>query len=88
MFFLNKVLVPPNRFRPESEGAIGGGSGGGSGKAYLHAHSAMLLKILSANLAMKDAVLEQAKAPGPNVASETVQAAKQGKLGVTTQKWI
>lgn len=48
MFFLNKVLVPPNRFRPESEGAIGGG-GGGSGGAYLHAHSGMLLKILTAN---------------------------------------
>ena len=50
MFFLNKVLVPPNRFRPESEGAIGGGGGGGgSSGAYLHAHSGMLLKILTAN---------------------------------------
>ena len=66
MFFLNKVLVPPNRFRPESEGALGGG-GGGSGKAYLHAHSAMLLKVLTANLAL----LEQAKALGKDVATES-----------------
>lgn len=88
MFFLNKVLAPPNRFRPESEGALGGGSGGGSGKAYLHAHSAMLLKILTANLAMKDALLEQAEALNSNAASEAAQASKQGKLGITTQRWI
>lgn len=44
MFFLNQIVVPPTRFRPESEGALGGSSG--SGKAYLHTHSAMLLKIL------------------------------------------
>lgn len=35
------------------------GGSGGSGKAYLHAHSAMLLKIMSANLAMKDAIMHQ-----------------------------
>lgn len=56
MFFLNKIIVPPNRFRPEREGAIGGG--GGSGKAYLHAHSALLLKIMNANIIMKDAILD------------------------------
>lgn len=57
LFFVKRVLVPPTRFRPESEGAMGGS--GGSGKAYLHAHSAMLLKIMSANLAMKDAIMHQ-----------------------------
>ena len=56
MFFLNKIVVPPTRFRPESEGGFGGG--GGSGKAYLHSHSAMMLKILTANEAMKDALLD------------------------------
>ena len=59
MFFLNQIVVPPTRFRPESEGGHGGG--GGSGKAYLHAHSAMLLKIMQANEAMKDALLDQNK---------------------------
>jgi len=62
MFFIDLVLVPPTRFRPESEGALGGGGGGGSGKAYLHTHSAMLLKILNCNEAMRDALLEQNKA--------------------------
>jgi hypothetical protein len=57
VFFLNKIVVPPTRFRPESEGGFGGG--GGSGKAYLHSHSAMMLKILTANEAMKDALLDQ-----------------------------
>ena len=52
LFFMNRVLVPPTRFRPESEG-----SGGRTG-TYLHAHSAMLLKVMQANFAMKDAVME------------------------------
>ena len=49
--------MPPTRFRPESEGAMGGSAG--SGKAYLHAHSSMLLKIMTANNAMKDAIMQQ-----------------------------
>lgn len=53
-FFLQKLLVQPTRFRPESEGAIGGGAGGG--KAYLHTHSAMLLKVIQTNLALADAI--------------------------------
>lgn len=56
------MVVPPIRFRPESEGGMGGGGGGGSGKAYLHTHSAMLLKIMKCNEAMKDALLDQNKA--------------------------
>ena len=58
MFFLNNIVVPPTRFRPESEGA-GGGRGGGGGGAYLHTHSAMLMKILQSNIALKDALLDQ-----------------------------
>mmetsp|Transcript_5010 Transcript_5010/g.7511 ORF Transcript_5010/g.7511 Transcript_5010/m.7511 type:complete len:80 (+) Transcript_5010:1195-1434(+) len=57
MFFLNYVVVHPTRFRPESEGSMGGRGGGGD-KAYLHTHSAMLLKILQSNIAMKDALLD------------------------------
>jgi hypothetical protein len=69
--------VPPTRFRPESEGGHGGG--GGSGKAYLHTHSAMLLKIMQANEAMKDALLDQNRALQGKESS-----VKQGKLGITT----
>jgi hypothetical protein len=73
-------LVPPTRFRPESEGAMGG-AGKGSGKAFLHTHSAMLLKIVTCNEAMKDALLDQSNIADP-------KAEKSGKLGITTQKWI
>lgn len=57
MFFLKKLLVPPNRFRPESQGAFGGAGGGQGDKAFLHAHSAMIQKILVSNLALKDAII-------------------------------
>lgn len=76
MFFLNKIIVPPNRFRPEREGAIGGESSG-SGKAYLHAHSALLLKIMNANITMKDALLDL------NKVDDKLEQ-KKGKLGITT----
>lgn len=56
MFFIHKLIVPPNRFRPESQGGLGGGHGGGD-KSFLHAHSAMLVKILNLNLALKDLFL-------------------------------
>ena len=58
MFFMNKLMVPPNRFRPESQGGFGGG-GGAEDKAFLHAHSAMLSKVLKLNIAVKDAILLQ-----------------------------
>jgi hypothetical protein len=57
MFFIQKLIVPPNRFRPESQGGLGGGHGGGD-KSFLHAHSALLVKILNLNLGLKDAFLE------------------------------
>lgn len=55
-FFLEKVVVPPSRFRPESEGGLGGT--GQAGKAYLHTHSAMLMKILQQNIQLSDALVE------------------------------
>ncbi len=58
MFFMSKLIVPPNRFRPESQGGFGGAGSVGD-KAFLHAHSAMLSKILNINLALKDALLNQ-----------------------------
>lgn len=54
MFFLNKLIVPPNRFRPESQGAFGGAGGGD--KAFLHAHSAMLTRILNLNLGLVESI--------------------------------
>ena len=63
MFFIQKLLVPPNRFRPESQGGLGGSSHGGE-KSYLHAHSAMLVKILNLNLGLKDAFLESSRREG------------------------
>lgn len=83
IFFIQKVIVPPTRFRPESEGSMGGG--GASGKAYLHTHSAMLLKILTANEAMKEALLDQ---NNNTIMTNPGDIQKSGKLGITTQKWI
>lgn len=57
MFFINKVIVPPTRFRPESQG---NGPQVGDNKAYLHTHSAMLTKILQANQHMSEALLKEA----------------------------
>ena len=48
-FFIRKVIVPPIRFRPESEGNLGGGGGSSGDKAYLHTHSAMLTKVIQRN---------------------------------------
>jgi hypothetical protein len=84
MFFIQKLIVPPNRFRPESQGGIGGGHGGGD-KSFLHAHSAMLVKILNLNLALKDLFLESAKNGSNNNASH--QAGRTTQTD-TMQKWI
>jgi len=48
--------VPPSRFRPESEGGMGGASG--SDRAYLHTHSAMLTKVIQSNIALSEALIE------------------------------
>ena len=82
MFFIQKLIVPPNRFRPESQGGLGGGAGSGD-KSYLHAHSAMLVKILNLNLALKDAFLEASR-------NESQQHSQSGRTPQTEtmQKWI
>jgi len=48
-FFLKSVIVPPTRFRPESQGNMGKSSGDGD-RAYLHTHSAMLTKVILQNI--------------------------------------
>ena len=42
----------------------------------------MLLKIMQANEAMKDALLDQSRSQADALGQ------KSGKLGITTQKWI
>ena len=59
-FFQTKVIVPPSRFRPESEGGLGGGQSSGD-KAYLHTHSAMLTKVVQRNILLSEALIEQRK---------------------------
>ena len=77
-FFIRKVIVPPNRFRPESEGGLGGRGSG----TYLHAHSGMLLKIIQKNITLGEALVEQntaiqmdnmEKAAASNTASKWIQ---------------
>ena len=52
LFFMNYVLVSPNRFRPETSG----GKQSNDDREYLHAHSAMLTRILNANKKMREAI--------------------------------
>jgi len=56
MFFVNKILVQPNRFRPESSG--GAGSSGHGEKAFLHLHAQLLVKILQQNHSLTEAILK------------------------------
>jgi len=77
-FFLRKVIVPPIRFRPESEGAFGGGGGDRmTDKAFLHTHSAMLMKVIQNNIYLSEALVELKKQDA---------VAKPGSSA--TQKWI
>lgn len=77
-FFQQKVIVPPSRFRPESEGGLGGQ--GDSGRAYLHTHSAMLTKVLQNNIKLSEALIEQRKVRETGV--------KPAQNSMATQKWI
>ena len=61
--------MPPSRFRPESEGGLGGGGQGD--RAYLHTHSAMLMKIIQRNIALSEALIEQGKIRETGVKPET-----------------
>jgi hypothetical protein len=54
-FFMSTVIVPPTRFRPESEGNMGQTSD--SDRAYLHTHSAMLTKVIQANISLSEALV-------------------------------
>jgi hypothetical protein len=50
IFFLKNILIQPNRFRPESKG----GAKGGDDRNFLHAHSAIISKIITLNVSLKD----------------------------------
>lgn len=52
---MRTVIVPPTRFRPESEGNMGQASDGD--RAYLHTHSAMLTKVIQCNISLADALV-------------------------------
>lgn len=51
--------MPPTRFRPESEGSLGGGGSSQGDRAYLHTHSAMLTKVIQKNIALSEALVEE-----------------------------
>lgn len=82
MFFLNQVIVPPTRFRPESEGGLGGT--GHSDKAYLHTHSAMLTKVIQQNIQLSEALIDSHEKSQGN----SQQTKEKSQTGNATQKWI
>ena len=49
LLFLECILVPPNRFRPESKG--------GGEESFLHPHTVLLTKILNINIQLKNLLL-------------------------------
>lgn len=57
IFFMNYILVTPNRFRPETSG----GNKGGDDREYLHAHSAMITTILKANQTLRKTIESKEK---------------------------
>jgi len=73
MFFMNNLVVPPVRFRPESQG----GQGGRGDRSFLHPHSAMLSKILNLNIKLKDAILAVEKVDKEEGSEEAKGAANR-----------
>lgn len=61
-FFLEVLLVPPNRFRPESKGT--------GEQAFLHAHTVALTKVLTLNNKIRE--LAQSQAPEAQVVATWV----------------
>ncbi len=70
MFFISAVVVPPNRFRPESKGD--------GDESLLHRHTVMLTRILNLNLALKNMLLgKEAKDNGKEKTAEEIKAIMQ-----------
>eukprot|EP01022_Parablepharisma_sp_SALTPOND_P026873 TRINITY_DN650_c0_g2_i2.p1 TRINITY_DN650_c0_g2~~TRINITY_DN650_c0_g2_i2.p1 ORF type:complete len:3079 (-),score=321.26 TRINITY_DN650_c0_g2_i2:17406-26642(-) len=78
MFFVSAIVVPPNRFRPESKGD--------GDEALLHRHTVMLTRILNLNLALKNMLLgKEQKELGKDRTVEEIEEIMQAK---TTAKEI
>ena len=67
MFFIDTMVVPPNRFRPESRGD--------GDEALLHRHTVMLTRILNLNLALKNMFIgtDTTKDQGTNKTPEEIK---------------
>jgi len=76
MFFISAVIVPPNRFRPESKGD--------GDEALLHRHTIMLTRILNTNLSLKDMLLGKEKKEAEK--GKTVEEIKEIMKTKTTAK--
>lgn len=56
MFFLNVIVVPPNRFRPESK--LGD-------EMFLHDHTVVLTNIIKANKTLKHSLITESLDSAP-----------------------
>merc|ERR1712032_1268153 len=52
MFFIDTIVVPPNRFRPENKGGSDGG-------VYLHQQSTVLTKIINLSNRIRELLKQQ-----------------------------
>jgi DNA-directed RNA polymerase I subunit RPA1 len=72
MFFLDNIIVAPNRFRPENKGEGGG--------VYLHLHSQLLTRIINLNSSIVAMTLEMRKGnTGEHTSDNNITAS--GKKG-------
>lgn len=76
IFFIESLIVPPNRFRPENRG-------GGDGSAYLHGQTAALAKLLNLSNELRNLSLKQ----GEQEESKENPAIKAVTMKDLIQRW-
>ena len=87
LFFIEYLVIPPNRFRPESKGQ--------GEESFLHPHTVMLTKILNINIALKnlltsgESAQSDKKAVSPTEETkEEPKSKKQATSSSIVHKWI
>jgi DNA-directed RNA polymerase I subunit RPA1 len=77
LFFLDTIIVPPNRFRPENNI---------SGFVYLHHHTAMLTKIMNLNNHLRSLIFKEEKSKKKEVKDNLL--AQNSNLKEVINTWV
>ena len=73
MFFLDVIVVPPNRFRPENRGTS-------EGSVYLHSQSTVLTKVINLSNQIRDLLIKQSHEGVPVKKDEPENIKKREKI--------